>query len=166
METKNLESELKKIAKTRVNQDVIVLYMMSKKYKIDLLSLLILYEVYEKDIFLFFYIMSGKSGDTLLGKSTSDINLDDELLEFPKESNLKLMFSKAKKISDALRRNSSFGLTSVTLPWYESLKEHCEKSLSSGENYIDFYTILEKDKEEEKAKTKPTKHKKEEAVAV
>lgn len=128
------------IAKTKINRDVIVLYMLSKKYKIDLLSLIVLYEIFGKDVFLFFYVLSTTNSDVdIVGKTLEELELGDSLINFPKESNLKLMFTKAQKISDALRRNTSVGLTSITLPWYEQLQEFCVRD-ANNETYLDFYS--------------------------
>ena len=49
-----LDKKMLHVARTKINKDVIVLYMLAKKYKLDLLSLLALYEIYDKDVFLFF----------------------------------------------------------------------------------------------------------------
>ena len=140
-----LDKKMLHVARTKINKDVIVLYMLAKKYKLDLLSLLALYEIYDKDVFLFFYILSGSQDFALMEKDVDDINFGDSLLELPKETNLRLMFTKAKKVSDALRRNSERGLTTVTLPWYNVLKKYCMKSEISGENYINFYTALKEE---------------------
>lgn len=146
----------KHIARTSVNRDVIVLYMISKKYKLNLLSLITLYEIYGKDVFLFFYILSDPSKPDLVGKTTEELDLGPKMIDFPKESNLKLMFTKAKKVADALRRNSNFGLTSVTLPWYNQLHELCIRE--SNDVYLDFYNS------ECNLKDKPVKAKKKETV--
>ena len=54
METEQLEAEdhesLCHLARAKVNRDVVVLFMLSQKYKLDLLSLLALYEIYDKDM--------------------------------------------------------------------------------------------------------------------
>ena len=136
--------------------------MLAKKYKLDLLSLLTLYEIYDKDVFLFFYILSGNSEKIFMGKSLSDIDFGDSIPELPKETNLKLMFTKAKKVSDALRRNTQEGLTSVTLPWYNALKKYCMNSEASGESYINFYTALKEEpiKKETRASKKESKKEK------
>lgn len=166
METKQLESEsdLHHIAKAKINRDVIVLYMIAKKYKLDLLSLLALYEIYDKDVFLFFYILSGSLNSEFMGKSLAELELGSSLAELPKESNLKLMFTKAQKVSDALRRNSDVGLTSVTLPYYNALKPHCE---GSHDKYINFFSVLRENREIKisKARKSPQIKKKEKVQA-
>lgn len=139
METESIDRKILHVARTKINKDVIVLYMLSKKYKIDLLSLLVLYEIYGKDTFLFFYILSNNSDSPIMGRTDADIEFGESISELPKETNLRLMFTKAKKVSDALRRESEFGLTTVTLPWYNELKQYCMKSPASGESYINFY---------------------------
>lgn len=142
MATEQLEQ--KHIAHTQVTPDVIVLYMLSKKYKLNLLSLITLYEIYGKDLFLFFYVLSGNPDSSFISKSVKDIELGSNI-ELPKESNLKLMFTKAKKVSDALRRNSEFGLTTATLPWYHALKQHYVRK---DTGIINFYTLVEKESSE------------------
>lgn len=159
METEQLtetEESFCHLARTKVNRDVIVLFMLAKKYKLDLLSLLALYEIYERDVFVFFYILSGAQDSSIMGKSVEELNFGDKLHEIPKESNLKLMFTKAKKVADALRRNSDYGLTSVTLPWYNMLSEFCEKT-DSGENYINFYYQIKEMKESKKESRRKSK---------
>ena len=165
METKCIEQKIYQIARTRINQDVIVLYMLAKKYKLDLLSLLTLYEIYDKDVFLFFYILSGNSEKIFMGKSLDDINFGESFPDLPKETNLRLMFTKAKKVSDALRRNTQEGLTSVTLPWYNALKKYCMNS-ASGESYINFYTALQEEPIKKETRSSRKDSKKKEKVGV
>ena len=143
--------EAKCIATTQLTRDAIALYMIADKYKISFLSLLALYEIYERDVFIFFYIMSRSKEDSFIGLSPEDIEFSKEEIEFPKESNLKLILSKAKKIADALRRHSSDGLTSSTLPWYNSLEPYCVRSKENpSEITVDFYAFQGRKKQSKK----------------
>lgn len=135
--------EAKCIASAQLTRDTVALYMIADKYKLNFLSLLALYEIYERDVFIFFYILSSSAEDCFVGMNLEEIELKDKI-ELPKESNLKLILSKAKKVSDALRRNSSLGLTSATLPWFNSLKPYCKKSeLDPAHIQVDFYSFLQ-----------------------
>lgn len=136
----DVEPTYKNIASVTVNRDVITLLMISKKYNIDLLSMIALYEIFDRDVFLFFYIMGDSSNDSLIGKNLDELELSDSLKEFPKESTLKLMFSKSKKVADALRRHNAKGLTSAMLPWYELLDKYVYTD-SSGNKCLNFFHV-------------------------
>lgn len=161
VENKYLKDCVRQIAKAKITKDVVAVYLISQKYKIDLLALLALYEVYGKDLFLFFYILgSGNSNACYVGKNLEDLELSNHIKELPKESNLKLIFSKAKKVSDALRRNSDRELSSATLPIYNAIKEKCVYSKETGEHYLNFYSeIFKEPKKETKKKVKNTEKK-------
>lgn len=44
-----------------VNSDTIALIYLSERYKLDLLSLLLLYEKFGRDVFYFFFLLSGRA---------------------------------------------------------------------------------------------------------
>lgn len=146
MATELLEKEIdveptyKNIASVTINRDVVTLVMLSKKYNLDLLSLVALYEIFDKDVFLFFCILGDKSDGSLIGKNLDELEFGDSLGEFPKESTLKLMFSKSKKVSDALRRHNAKGLTSAMMPWYELLEKYVYTD-SSGNKCLNFFHV-------------------------
>lgn len=148
--------EAKCIANTKLSRDVIALYMIADKYKLNFLSLLALYEIYERDVFVFFYILSEGNDESIIGLSPEKIELKDvNNLELPKESNLKLILSKAKKVSDALRRNTDYGLTSATLPWYEALKPYCTRNAKNPSDVsVNFYSHPVPVKKKEMAQVK------------
>lgn len=160
MDTELIDTKLKQIAKTKVNADVVALYMLSKKYKLNLLSLLALYEIYGKDIFLFFYVMSSGPNSCIVGKSPEELEFKDKLPEMPKESTLKLLFVKAKKVADSLRRNSPIGLNQATYPWFELMKSCCTKAHKLTPCYINFYA-LPQEQEVKTSSKKATKKAKE-----
>lgn len=141
METGNLEkSKYKHIAQTAVSTDTVALYMLAQKYKKNFLSLLALYEVYGKDVFLFFYIMSAPAEECFIGKNVEDLHLE-EFKDFPKDSNLKLIFSRAKKISTALRKGTGKELNTTNLAMYQELESLC-KVTADKSVVLDFFTKI------------------------
>lgn len=146
------------VAEAEVNSDVIALYMLSKRYHLDLVSLLALYEVYGKDIFLFFCIMCGDKGCSIIGKSSEELDLSKSHFDPIGETSLKLIVTKAKKISDALRRNDPEGLTNASKPVYEYLKKYCVYDPKTRANYLNFYTLIEIDETPEPKAVKKVKN--------
>ena len=139
METGSIK-KLKKVARALICRDVIALYMLAQKYKRSWLSLLSLYEIYGRDVFLFFYVMSGSTDSYFMGRDVEHIDLEKPLVDLPTESNLRLILNRAKKIADALRRNSDFGLTSTNLGLYNALADLCYDDPVTGERFINFYS--------------------------
>lgn len=134
--------KLKKVARALISRDIIALYLLAQKYKRSWLSLLTLYEIYGRDVFLFFYVMSGSADSYFMGRDAEHLDLEKPLCALPTDANLKLIFTRARKISDALRRNNDFGLTSTNLTVYKSLSDLCYTDETTGERFINFYSQI------------------------
>lgn len=54
------EPSKKYYVKGLLNKDIVLLFCISKIYKLDMIILMMLYEKYEKDLIYIFYLFSGK----------------------------------------------------------------------------------------------------------
>ena len=129
--------KIKRIASAQVTSDVVALYMLAARYKKSFLSFLALYELYGRDVFVFFYILGAGSEEVFMGKTAEEIMLPKDLKDIPTDASLKLLKSRAKKISDALRRNSSEDLIGSNLAVFETLNSLCVREKNAA--WLNFY---------------------------
>jgi len=97
-------------ARFEVNKDTVALVYLAEIYRMDLMSLLLLYEKYDKDVFFFFYLLAGRQ--VTFTKVTkfqrillSSLDLIDKLEEGsdeePKTEQEKQVFARLKEYYNA-----------------------------------------------------------------